>query len=70
MRREIATKIGVKIPGERRLSLPVCPDFIEELARLNIKAGVSRQNLASSCRESHFSIGASGFLTFLHDEFY
>jgi hypothetical protein len=25
----------VKICGKRRLSRPICPDFIEELARLN-----------------------------------
>jgi len=44
MRREITTKIGVKIPGKRGPSLPVCAGFIEELVRLNIKTGFRDKN--------------------------
>jgi hypothetical protein len=32
---EFAGKLRVKMPGRSRLSCPVYPDFIEELARLN-----------------------------------
>jgi hypothetical protein len=42
---EIATKNQLKLRGERRMSPPVDPSFIEELARLNKNAGVSRQKL-------------------------
>jgi hypothetical protein len=30
---------------------------------------IKEEALASFCRESHFSVGASGFLAILHDEF-
>jgi hypothetical protein len=52
MMREIRTKKRVKIPGERRLLSSVFPGFIEELARPNTKACVSRQKLASAAAES------------------
>jgi hypothetical protein len=47
MLREIATKIGSKCDGERRLPPPVYRRFIEELTRQNIKPGVSRQKLVA-----------------------
>jgi hypothetical protein len=56
MLREIATKYRLKMRGARRLSPPVGPSFIEELTRLNIKAGVLRQKLASFCRETPFAL--------------
>jgi hypothetical protein len=42
----------------------------KSVASLAVGIAIDRRLIASSCRESHFSIGASGFLTFLHDEFY